>query len=124
MVRTGRGPPRTVGKAFVRTAQEAHFVPSGVTAGMRAAIFLFDRTSFTNTYFAAKQVSNEGGLSSVKKVESFSVICEPEFEVWWHFEKGKMVVVTLCPPGHVEAGQSLYSPADMITPGHFYMTPT
>lgn len=59
MVRTGRELPRTVGKAFVRTAQEARFVPSGVTAGMRAAIFLFDKTCFTNTYFAAKQVSNE-----------------------------------------------------------------
>ena len=45
----------------------------------------------------------------MKKVESFLVICEPEFEVWWHFEKGERVVVTLCPPGHVEAGQSLYS---------------
>lgn len=39
----------------------------------------------------------------MKTVESFLVICEPEFQALWHFEKDETVAVTLCPPGHVEA---------------------
>lgn len=56
----------------------------------------------------------------MKTVESFLVICEPEFEALWHFEKDETVVVPLCPPGHVKAGVVLVQPCRCNTGAFLY----
>lgn len=116
LVSTGQG----TAQGSVRSVQKAHTVPSRVLAEIRAAHFLLANICFTNTCCTVKKISNEWGLTSVKTVESFLVLCEPEFEASWHFEKDETVVVTSCPPGHVKAGVALMQPCRCSTRAFLY----